>query len=292
MKKNVLSMLLTAMLAVRMLAGCGKEGTAGGFDASSMVMVYSREDGSGTRGAFVELLGIEQKGENGEKVDYTTVEATITNSTEVMLRSVAGDTYGIGYISLGSLNDSVKALKINGAEVTGDNIRSGTYAIARPFHIATTGDISEATQDFINFILSADGQALIEEAGYVSVREAATFGNSGAEGKIVIGGSSSVAPVMEKLIEAYKTINTGADIELQASDSTTGMAGTANGTLDIGMASRDLTKSEMDAGLTGIQIAMDGIAVIVNLENPTEDLATDAVRAIFTGETMKWDAVP
>lgn len=321
MKKKVLCMLLTGMLAVSMLAGCGNsesgsaaesskaesekesekesensetevnDDTAGNFDASSMVAVYSREDGSGTRGAFIELFGIEQKDESGEKVDYTTVEATITNSTEVMLQSIAGDTYGIGYVSLGSLNETVKAVMIDGVEATVDNIKAGTYKSARPFNIATAGEVSEVAQDFINYILSADGQAVIEDAGYIAVSDAAAFESNGAEGKIVVGGSSSVSPVMEKLIEAYKAVNTGAEIELQTSDSTTGMTGTVDGTLDIGMASRELKDSEVEAGLTGTKIAMDGIAVIVNLENPTEDLAADAVRAIFMGETTEWDAI-
>ncbi|MBO5069014.1 MAG: substrate-binding domain-containing protein [Roseburia sp.] len=322
MKKKVLCMLLTGMLAVSMLAGCGNSNNnstadnngaessnvesekeskdtaeeaedvaTGNFDASSAIAVYSREDGSGTRGAFIELFGIEQKDESGEKVDYTTVEATITNSTEVMLQSIAGDTYGIGYVSLGSLNDTVKAVTIDGAEATVDNIKAGTYGSARPFNIATAGDVSEVAQDFINYILSADGQAVIEGAGYIAVSDAAAFESNGAEGKIVVGGSSSVSPVMEKLIEAYKAINTGAEIELQTSDSTTGMTGTADGTLDIGMASRELKSSEVEAGLTGTKIAMDGIAVIVNLENPTEDLAADAVRAIFMGENTEWDAI-
>lgn len=316
MKKKLMCMLLTGVMAASMLAGCGdtaeetadnsadvaaeenattddaaeEEEAASDFDASSMVAVYSREDGSGTRGAFIELFGIEQKDENGEKVDYTTEEAVITNSTDVMLTSVAGDTYGIGYVSLGSLNDTVKAVTIDGAEATVDNIKAGTYAIARPFNIATTGEVSEVAQDFINFIMSADGQAIIEEKGYISVSDAAAFESNGAEGKIVVGGSSSVSPVMEKLIEAYQAINAGADIELQTSDSSTGMTGAADGTLDIGMASRELKDTEVESGLTGTKIAMDGIAVVVNQENPVEDLSSETVKAIFTGEVTTWDA--
>lgn len=316
MKKKLMCMLLTGVMAASMLAGCGdtaeetadnsadvaaeenattddaaeEEEAASDFDASSMVAVYSREDGSGTRGAFIELFGIEQKDENGEKVDYTTEEAVITNSTDVMLTSVAGDTYGIGYVSLGSLNDTVKAVTIDGAEATVDNIKAGTYAIARPFNIATTGEVSEVAQDFINFIMSADGQAIIEEKGYISVSDAAAFESNGAEGKIVVGGSSSVSSVMEKLIEAYQAINAGADIELQTSDSSTGMTGAADGTLDIGMASRELKDTEVESGLTGTKIAMDGIAVVVNQENPVEDLSSETVKAIFTGEVTTWDA--
>ena len=259
------------------------------FAAAELISVYSREDGSGTRGAFIELFGVEQKDENGEKVDYTTEEAVITNSTDVMLTSVASDTYGIGYVSLGSLNDTVKAVKIDGAEATVENIKSGTYTIARPFNIATCGEVSDVAQDFINYIMSAEGQAVITEKGYIGSDDAAPFESNGAEGKVVVGGSSSVSPVMEKLIEAYKAVNAGAEIELQTSDSTTGMTGAADGTLDIGMASRELKDTEVEAGLTGTQIAMDGIAVIVNQENPVEDLSSETVKGIFTGELTGWN---
>lgn len=296
MKKKIMCMLLTGVMAAGMLAGCGGSSTddtaadATTTDAATnLIDVYSREDGSGTRGAFIELFGIEEKDESGEKVDNTTEEAIITNSTDVMLTSIAGDTYGIGYVSLGSLNDTVKAVKVDGAEATVDNIKSGSYKIARPFNIATTGEVSDLAQDFINYILSADGQAVIEENGYISVSDAAAFESNGAEGKIVVGGSSSVSPVMEKLIEAYKAVNTAAEIELQTSDSSTGMTGAADGTLDIGMASRELKDTEIESGLTGTEIAMDGIAVIVNQDNTTEDISSDAVKGIFTGELTTWD---
>ena len=260
------------------------------FDHTSAIAVYSREDGSGTRGAFIELFGVEEKDESGEKVDNTTEEAIITNSTDVMLTSVAGDTYAIGYVSLGSLNDTVKAVKIDGAEATVENIKSGTYKIARPFNIATKGEVSEAAQDFINYIMSGDGQKVISDNGYIGDDSAAAFESNGAEGKVVVGGSSSVSPVMEKLIEAYKAVNANVEIELQTSDSTTGMTGAADGTLDIGMASRELKDSETEEGLTATKIAMDGIAVIVNQENPVEDLSSDTVKGIFTGGTTTWDA--
>lgn len=322
MKKKVMCMLLTGVLAASMLVGCGSDSDAAtdvpandgaeadadaaadaetdgaeadaaaeesDFDAAELISVYSREDGSGTRGAFIELFGVEQKDENGEKVDYTTEEAVITNSTDVMLTSVASDTYGIGYVSLGSLNDTVKAVKIDGAEATVENIKSGTYTIARPFNIATCGEVSDVAQDFINYIMSAEGQAVITEKGYIGSDDAAPFESNGAEGKVVVGGSSSVSPVMEKLIEAYKAVNAGAEIELQTSDSTTGMTGAADGTLDIGMASRELKDTEVEAGLTGTQIAMDGIAVIVNQENPVEDLSSETVKGIFTGELTGWN---
>lgn len=320
MKKRVMCMLLTGVMAAGMFAGCGSSDTAdtttdaaaatdaaatadaadttseaapagnADFDHTSAIAVYSREDGSGTRGAFIELFGVEEKDESGEKVDNTTEEAIITNSTDVMLTSVAGDTYAIGYVSLGSLNDTVKAVKIDGAEATVENIKSGTYKIARPFNIATKGEVSEAAQDFINYIMSGDGQKVISDNGYIGDDSAAAFESNGAEGKVVVGGSSSVSPVMEKLIEAYKAVNANVEIELQTSDSTTGMTGAADGTLDIGMASRELKDSETEEGLTATKIAMDGIAVIVNQENPVEDLSSDTVKGIFTGGTTTWDA--
>lgn len=261
------------------------------FDKSSDISVVSREDGSGTRGAFIELFGVEEKDANGEKIDYTTEEAIIANSTEIVMTTVAGDDYAIGYSSLGSLNDTVKAVWIDGAEPTAENINNGSYTIARPFNIATKGDVSEITQDFINYILSADGQAIIEDNGYIKASDAAAFESNGATGKIVIAGSSSVTPVMEKLQEAYQKVNTGAEIEIQESDSTTGMTAAMDGTCDIGMASRELKDTELDGGLTPTVIAKDGIAVIVNKNNPIEELTKDQVKSIFKGDVTTWEEV-
>lgn len=266
-----------------------EEGTD--FDKSSDISVVSREDGSGTRGAFIELFGVEEKDANGEKIDYTTEEAIIANSTEIVMTTVAGDDYAIGYSSLGSLNDTVKAVWIDGAEPTAENINNGSYTIARPFNIATKGDVSEITQDFINYILSADGQAIIEDNGYIKASDAAAFESNGATGKIVIAGSSSVTPVMEKLQEAYQKVNTGAEIEIQESDSTTGMTAAMDGTCDIGMASRELKDTELDGGLTPTVIAKDGIAVIVNKNNPIEELTKDQVKSIFKGDVTTWEEV-
>lgn len=322
MKKKVMCMLLTGMMAASMLAGCGSNGNAGtanagdvnvtneadaattdnsdnneaatadDFDVSEFINVTSREDGSGTRGAFIELFGIEEKNEAGEKVDYTTDEANITNSTDVMMTTVAGDEYAIGYVSLGSLNDTVKAVSIDGAEATVENIKSGSYTIARPFNIATKGEISEAAQDFVNFILSAEGQEVVSENGYITVDDAAAaFASNGAEGKVVVAGSSSVTPVMEKLKEAYGSVNPAVEIEIQESDSTTGMTNAMEGTCDIGMASRDLKDSETEGGLTGTVIAMDGIAVVINKDNPTDNLAKDDVNGIFRGEITTWEEI-
>lgn len=268
-----------------------KTGSVGSSSKSQTITVVSREDGSGTRGAFIELFGIEEKDASGKKVDNTTDDATITNSTEVMMTTVAGDEAAIGYTSLGALNSSIKALKVDGAEATAANVKSGTYKISRPFNIATKGTVSEVTQDFINYILSEDGQKIVESNGYISQGNSGKFTSNGASGKIVVAGSSSVTPVMEKLLEAYQKVNTGAKIELQESDSTTGMTAAIDGTCDIGMASRELKDSEKSAGLTNQVIALDGIAVIVNNKNSASNITSEQVKAIFTGETTDWSNV-
>ena len=268
-----------------------KTGSAGSSSKSQTITVVSREDGSGTRGAFIELFGIEEKDASGKKVDNTTDDATITNSTEVMMTTVAGDEAAIGYTSLGALNSSIKALKVVGAEATAANVKSGTYKISRPFNIATKGTVSEVTQDFINYILSEDGQKIVESNGYISQGNSGAFTSNGASGKIVVAGSSSVTPVMQKLLEAYQKVNTGAKIELQENDSTTGMTAAIDGTCDIGMASRELKDSEKSAGLTNQVIALDGIAVIVNNKNSASNITSEQVKAIFTGETTDWSNV-
>ncbi len=268
-----------------------KTGSAGSSSKSQTITVVSREDGSGTRGAFIELFGIEEKDASGKKVDNTTDDATITNSTEVKMTTVAGDEAASGYTSLGALNSSIKALKVDGAEATAANVKSGTYKISRPFNIATKGTVSEVTQDFINYILSEDGQKIVESNGYISQGNSGAFTSNGASGKIVVAGSSSVTPVMQKLLEAYQKVNTGAKIELQENDSTTGMTAAIDGTCDIGMASRELKDSEKSAGLTNQVIALDGIAVIVNNKNSASNITSEQVKAIFTGETTDWSNV-
>lgn len=256
------------------------------------INVISREDGSGTRGAFIELFGIEQKDADGNKVDYTTDDADITNSTSVMMTSVAGNPAAIGYISLGSLNDTVKALEIDGVAASVENVKTGDYKVVRPFNIATKSDVSEAAQAFIDFILSADGQAVVEANGYIAAVDGAeAFAGSDVSGKVVVAGSSSVTPVMEKLREAYLALNPNAEIEVQQSDSTAGMTAAIDGVCDIGMASRELKDSEMEAGLNSTVIARDGIAVIVSNDNPAAGLTVDQVRAIYMGEITDWDEV-
>ena len=287
-------MCMGTMLACGSSGSASNDSTTGSVGSSSKkqtITVVSREDGSGTRGAFIELFGIEEKDANGKKVDNTTDDATITNSTEVMMTTVAGDEAAIGYTSLGALNSSIKALKVDGAEATAANVKSGTYKISRPFNIATKGTVSEVTQDFINYILSEDGQKIVESNGYISQGNSGAFTSNGASGKIVVAGSSSVTPVMEKLLEAYQKVNTGAKIELQESDSTTGMTAAIDGTCDIGMASRELKDSEKSAGLTNQVIALDGIAVIVNNKNSASNITSEQVKAIFTGETTDWSNV-
>ena len=263
---------------------------AGDWDSSSDITIVSREDGSGTRGAFIELFGIQEE-MDGEKVDMTTEEAQITNSTSVMMTTVAGDEYAIGYISLGSLDESVKALKIDGAEATAENVKSGDYKVSRPFNIATKKDLdNEVAKDFINYIMSAEGQKGVEDNGYIAVEGAEAFEGTQPSGKAVVGGSSSVSPVMEKLAEAYKEVNPNAEIELQTTDSTTGMTSAIDGSYDIGMASRELKEEEI-AELDAKVIATDGIAVIVNNNNAMDELSSDQVKAIYTGEALTWDEV-
>lgn len=289
--KKFFSVLGTAMMALVLLTGCTAGKTQETSGTNKRITVVSRESGSGTRGAFVELLGIEEKDANGNKVDRTTDEAIISNSTSVVMTTVAQNPQAIGYISLGSLNDTVKALKVDGADATVEAIKKGSYKVARPFNIATKKDTSELTADFIHFILSEIGQKIVEDNGYISVDSEKDYASTQLSGKIVVAGSSSVTPVMEKLKEAYEGLNPNADIEIQLSDSSTGMASAINGTCDIGMASRVLKDSETEKGLSPIVIAMDGIAIITNHDNPVENLTTEQIKEIFTGEIIKWNEI-
>ena len=289
MKKSLKKCLGAVLL---MAAGAGSCCFAAGkWNKRSQIDVISREDGSGTRGAFIEIFGIEKKNAEGKKIDYTTEEAAITNSTAVMLSSVAGDKYAIGYVSLGSLNNSVKALQIDGAEASVENINNGSYKISRPFNIAVKDNLSAVATDFVNYILSDEGQNVIAANKYIKVKTSGSFQTKAPKGKVVVAGSSSVSPVMEKLIEAYKKINPNATLELQTSDSTTGVTNAINGTCDIGMASRSLKSSEKEKGVNEVTIAIDGIAVIVNQENPTVGLTKAQVESIFTGKVEKWNKI-
>lgn len=286
-RKVSLISILMALILTLSFAPCA---SAADFNKTREINVVSREDGSGTRGAFIELFGVEVKGDDGTKKDMTTKEAVIANKTDVMLQNIAGDPYAIGYVSVGSLNDSVKALPIDGAAASSEAIVKGDYTIVRPFIIATKAEVSDLAQDFIGFILSKDGQQVVANS-YIAVdEEAQPYAGSLPEGKIVVGGSSSVTPVMEKLVEAYKAINENATIEIQMTDSTAGMSGAMEGSLDIGMSSRELKETEK-AELEGTVIALDGIAVIVNNDNPLEEATKEQVKDIFTGEAVSWSDV-
>ncbi|WP_295514801.1 substrate-binding domain-containing protein [Streptococcus sp. UBA632] len=271
------------------LSACGSTADGDSEAGLGQINVVTREDGSGTRGAFIELFGLEEKNSDGEKVDLTTQNAIVTNSTSVMLTTVAEDGSAIGYASLGSLNDSVKVVDIDGAEATVENIKDGSYKVSRPFNIVTKDDTNEAAKDFINFILSSEGQAIVEKSGYIPLDDNGSYKSSVNSGKVVISGSSSVTPVMEKLKEAYAKVNPDVTIEIQQSDSSTGVANTIDGTADIGMASRELKDTEEKEGVTATVIAMDGIAVIVNDKNEVDDLTSEQVKDIFAGDTTSWE---
>lgn len=297
-KKIMAFTLCAAAAAGILLTGCGSSssnnatssgsGSSSAFDKNSDISVVSREDGSGTRGAFIELFGVQQVNAKGEKEDMTTSDASIANSTGVMMTTVAGNEYAIGYSSLGALNDTVKAVTVDGVEATTANVSSGTYKIARPFNIVVSTKVSNVTQDFIDYILSKDGQEVVSSDGYISIADSDTFKTSSASGKVVVAGSSSVSPLMEKLKEAYEKVNKNAQVEIQTSDSTTGISAASQGTCDIGMASRELDSSEKSSKLKVVQIATDGIAVIVNKDNPITNLTSDQVKKIYTGETTSW----
>lgn len=279
MKVNkVLSMTTAVVASMAIFTGCGK--------ANSEITVISREDGSGTRGAFTELMGIAV-----DDVDNTVETAEISNSTSVVIQSVAGNKNAIGYISLGSLGDEVKAVSVDGVAATVDNINNGSYKVARPFNIATKEDISEVSADFVTFIMSEDGQDIIEDEGYIRVSDNEAYVPAGLEGTIVIAGSTSVAPVIEILADAYKELNTGVTIEIQQTGSSAGMTSTIEGACDIGMASRELKESEISEGLIPTVIAMDGIAVIVNNENEIDDLTSEQIKKIYIGEITEWSGI-
>lgn len=283
---------MTCLVGAFAMIGCsssGQESGAQGSAGTEQISVYSREDGSGTRGAFIELFGLEEKDAQGNKTDTTTDKAAITNSTSVMMTSVANDPNGIGYISLGSLNDSVKAVRIDGVEATADNVKDGSYKVSRPFNIVLSDMSNAAANDFVTFVMSADGQAIVEDNHYIAVSDAAQpYQKGDVSGKVVIAGSSSVTPVMEKLAEAYESINPAVTIEVQQSDSTTGVNMAIEGTCDIGMASRELKDSEVAAGVRSQPIARDGIAVIVTPSSSVDELTSQQVKDIFSGVAKTW----
>ena len=284
--KKAISFIMSALLVTALLTGCGTNASK-----EENITVATREDSSGTRGAFIELFGIEEKDASGKKVDHTIATADVNNSTGIMLTAIAQNESAIGYVSMGSLNDTVKALAIDGAEASTDNIKNGTYKVARPFIIAIKDNISPAAQDFIDYILSSEGQAVVQEHGYIPLDNASPYSGSGNSEKVAIEGSSSVTPLMEKLKEAYVKVNPDAKIEIQQSDSSSGISSAASGVCEIGMSSRELKDSELSQGLTPIVIATDGIAVIVNKANSISELTSAQVKSIYTGEITKWSEV-
>ncbi len=283
--KKVITLFGVSIIFLLVLGGCGRSGDQ---ELRGPINVVSREDGSGTRGAFIELFGVEEKDADGDKVDHTKDRAEITNSTSVVMLTVQGDPTAIGYISLGSMNDMVKALSIDGVSPSAEAIKDGSYGVSRPFNIATKGEVNPPAQDFINFILSKEGQAIVAASGYIPVESTESYTSSVTTGKVVVAGSSSVTPVMEALKEAYVAINSGVKIEVQQNDSTTGMNAAIEGICDIGMASRALKDSEREKGLDVTTIALDGIVVIVNKENPVNNLTKEQVKSIFVGELKNW----
>lgn len=275
-----------AILSAGILVGCGQSDE---FNPKRQISVISREQGSGTRDAFVELTGILVK-ENGKKKDMTSADALVIDGTQAVMSNVAGNEYAIGYISFGSLNSSVKAVTIEGVPVSVETVREGSYKIARPFNVVYKNTDNLLLNDFLDFIASKQGSAIIEKNGYVSVSEnASDYESKEYVGKLVIAGSSSVSPVMEKLKEAYMALNKDVVIEIQTNDSSSGMLAAKEGSCDLGMASRGLKDSERSA-LQSKTIAMDGIAVIANQKNPVKDLKLLEVKSIFTGEAKSWEA--
>ncbi len=288
--KRVLKSLLIGVAAVSLLAGCGAQKTSGEFDTKKTITVVSREGGSGTRGAFIELFKVEVKADDGTKKDMTTQEANVVNKTDVMMTTVANDPYAVGYISLGSLNDTIKAVQIDGVTPSSESVKNGSYKIARPFNIITKGEPDGLAKDFIDFIFSKEGQEVVAKS-YISIKDnAESFAGEKPSGKITVGGSSSVTPVMEKLKEAYIKVNPNATIDIQQTDSTAGVTGIVDGTLDIGMASRDLKEDEKEK-VSSQEIALDGIAVIVNKNNNIETMTSEQVKSVYTGETTKWGEI-
>lgn len=300
--KKILATAIAGLVVMSSLAGCGgttdsgssnagssNESSSSGFDTTSQISVITREDGSGTRSAFVELTGVLEE-KDGSKSDNTLSSAIVQSSTQAVLTGVAGDVTAVGYISLGSLNDTVGTLKIEGVAPSAETVKDGTYKISRPFNIATKDAVSEVAQNFIDYILSEEGQKIVADEGYVeAVENAEAFAGVKGEGTIKVGGSSSVSPVMEKLAEAYEQVNKKATIEVNTSDSSTGMSAVAEGTVDIGMASRELKDSETEKGIKGQAIAKDGIAVVINKENTVDDVTLDQLKDIYTGTITTWE---
>jgi phosphate transport system substrate-binding protein len=284
--KMLAGLALLSLGAGSVLSACGKSSKT--ESGTGQINVVSREEGSGTRGAFVELFDLKGKNSKGDTVDMTTSSAIVTNSTSVTLTTVAGDKSAIGYASLGALNDSVKVLNIDGQKASVETIKDGSYKISRPFNIVTKSEISKSAKDFMTYILSSDGQKIVKDNGYIPLEQKEPYQTSVITGKVVVSGSSSVTPVMEKLKEAYGKVNPGVKVDIQQSDSSTGITDTIDGTSDIGMASRELEEAEKAKGVSSTVIAMDGIALVVNKANEVENLTSQQVKDIFSGKITDW----
>lgn len=283
MKKTISSVIMLVTVA---LIFCSCNNT--GFNESRDITVISREEGSGTRASFVELFDIYSKTTSGKIYDATTDYADITQSSGVMLTSVSTNRYAIGYLSVNALNDSIRAVSIDGVEPTTDNIKNGNYKVARSFNIAVKDELSAVSKDFISYIKSSIGREIIEKSGYVAVLEGDEYVTKKLSGKITVNGSSSVSPIMETLAEEYMKLNSKVKIEINISDSSTGITSAINGNCDIGMSSRTINQSELNKGIKSIEIAKDGIAVIVNKYNTVKNLSSSAVNSIYRGDCLRW----
>ncbi len=293
--KRIISTVLAAVTFVAALASCSvntanENGNDTNNESKSMsgeITVITREESSGTRDAFVELLEITD--DDGNAAIYEGAE--ITEKTSVMLTSVAGNKKAIGYVSLGSLSDDVKAIAVNGVEATAENVKSGDYTVSRNFNLAYKEDsLSDAAADFLKFVLSVEGQKIVEEEGYIAIDTTEHYEASGVSGKFTLAGSTSVGPVAEVLCEAYKELNPDVEFDVQQTGSSAGMTSAIEDACDIGMASRDLKESEA-AVLKGTKIATDGIAVVVNLENSTDNLTSEQIKNIFKGDITDWSEI-
>lgn len=248
----------------------------------------SREMGSGTRGAFVDIFDVKKQIGN-KKIDATSKKAEVTNSTGVMITTVANSKNAIGYISLGSLNDTVKAVKIDGVTPSVENVNNKSYTVFRPFNLAVSNN-NELVNDFLAYIGSNLSKNIIQKAGYIAIYDN-EFSSAKPSGKIVVAGSSSITPLMEKLKEGYKLVNPNATIEIQQSDSTTGINSAIEKIADIAMVSREFKTNELKSGLKTQVLALDGLAVIVNKENSINSLSKESVKKIFAGEITDWNRV-
>ena len=273
MKRIPLLLLLVAVLVF----------TSACSGTTDKITAVTREDGSGTRSAFSSVFGIEKDG-----CDNITQYAEVTNSTAVMITSVAGYKNAIGYVSVGSMSDTVKAVSIDGIEPTVSNIKSGSYKAVRNFNIVTRGNVSALTEDFIRYIMSDEGQGIAEGLGYIAAVEGEEYKSAGLSGTITVAGSTSVSPVIESIAEKYTEINKNVSVEVQQTGSSAGIQSVSEGICDIGMSSRELSENELHVGLESAVIATDGIAVIVNIHNPVDDLSSSDINRIFSGEIKRW----